>query len=152
MFNRATFCASCDFVASETAAADTFDFLSIGPAAVGIQVLFSLNHDREELLLRGGLTPDSSAFGQRVQRPRPVRCHFRGKKEPGKCTLGPQSLSFRIILHQVGDGTEREEILTPSQFMAAASPYFKEMFYPPSGNRKQIPTCEPQVMMIIMDE
>ena len=33
----------------------------------------------------------------------------------------------------VGDDNEREEIMAPSQFMAMASPYFKNLFYPPSG-------------------
>ena len=33
----------------------------------------------------------------------------------------------------VGDDNEKEEISAPSQFMAIASPYFKDLFYPPSG-------------------
>ena len=33
----------------------------------------------------------------------------------------------------VGDDNEKEEINAPSQFMALASPYFKNLFYPPSG-------------------
>ena len=33
----------------------------------------------------------------------------------------------------VGDDSEKEEINAPSQFMALASPYFKDLFYPPSG-------------------
>jgi hypothetical protein len=33
----------------------------------------------------------------------------------------------------VGDDNEKEEISAPSQFMALASPYFKDLFYPVSG-------------------
>ena len=33
----------------------------------------------------------------------------------------------------VGDDNEKEEITAPSQFMALASPYFKNLFYPASG-------------------
>ena len=33
----------------------------------------------------------------------------------------------------VGEDNEKEEICAPSQFMFNASPYFKKLFYPPSG-------------------
>ena len=33
----------------------------------------------------------------------------------------------------VGDDSDKEEIKAPSQFMSIASPYFKKLFYPPSG-------------------
>ena len=33
----------------------------------------------------------------------------------------------------VGDDNDKEEIHAPSQLMALASPYFKNLFYPPSG-------------------
>ena len=33
----------------------------------------------------------------------------------------------------VGDESEKEEIKAPSQFMSIASPYFKKLFYPPTG-------------------
>ena len=33
----------------------------------------------------------------------------------------------------VGDDSEKEEIKAPSQFMSIASPYFKKLFYPPTG-------------------
>ncbi len=52
----------------------------------------------------------------------------------------------------VGDGDEREEICAPSQFMAIASPYFKSMFYPPSGsNRKEIQEVQPAIFRKILD-
>ncbi len=47
-------------------------------------------------------------------------------------------------------GSDKEEICTPSQFMAASSPYFKALFYPPTGtNRKEVPEVEPQVMPLL---
>ncbi len=43
-------------------------------------------------------------------------------------------------------GQQREEICTPSQFMAVSSPYFKSLFYPPTGeNRKEVPDVDPVV-------
>ena len=35
----------------------------------------------------------------------------------------------------VGDDNDKEEICAPSQFMAIASPYFKQLFYPPTGSK-----------------
>ena len=35
----------------------------------------------------------------------------------------------------VGDDSDKEEICAPSQFMAIASPYFKQLFYPPTGSK-----------------
>ena len=36
----------------------------------------------------------------------------------------------------VKEGTEKEEIMAPSQFMVISSNYFKELFYPPREYNK----------------
>lgn len=52
----------------------------------------------------------------------------------------------------VGDENEKEEISAPSQFMALASPYFKDLFYPVSENkRKEITGIQPQVFRKVLD-
>jgi len=49
-------------------------------------------------------------------------------------------------------GEDKEEICTPSQFMAAASPFFKALFYPPTGdNRKELPSVEPAIFRKVLD-
>lgn len=51
----------------------------------------------------------------------------------------------------VGDGAEQEEICAPSQFMAVSSPFFKSLFYPPSGSRKELPAMQPAIFRKILD-
>ncbi len=52
----------------------------------------------------------------------------------------------------VSDGSEKEEICAPSQFMAISSPYFKSLFYPPrENNRREIDDMQPQIFRKILD-
>lgn len=54
----------------------------------------------------------------------------------------------------LGDGEKEEEIPAPSQFMAASSPYFKELFYPPMPNddkKRVIEGMQPNVFRKILD-
>jgi len=54
----------------------------------------------------------------------------------------------------LGDGEKEEEIPAPSQFMAASSTYFKELFYPPLPNddkKRVIEGMQPNVFRKILD-
>lgn len=54
----------------------------------------------------------------------------------------------------LGDGDKEEEIPAPSQFMAASSTYFKELFYPPLPNddkKRVIEGMQPNVFRKILD-
>jgi len=52
----------------------------------------------------------------------------------------------------VSDGQDEEEICAPSQFMAVASPYFKGLFYPPTGdNRRSVDNMQPQTFRKVLD-
>lgn len=54
----------------------------------------------------------------------------------------------------LGDGDKEEEIPAPSQFMAASSTYFKELFYPPMPNddkKRVIEGMQPNVFRKILD-
>merc|ERR1712156_694242 len=51
----------------------------------------------------------------------------------------------------VEEGNEKEEISAPSQLMAICSPYFKNLFYPPTGYEKPITGMEPKTFRKILD-
>merc|ERR1712012_1042782 len=51
----------------------------------------------------------------------------------------------------MGEGNEKEEISAPSQLMAICSPYFKNLFYPPTGYEKPITGMQPKTFRKILD-
>jgi len=51
----------------------------------------------------------------------------------------------------VEEGNEKEEISAPSQLMAICSPYFKNLFYPPTGYEKPITGMQPKTFRKILD-
>merc|ERR1712112_282522 len=99
---------------------------------------FPINHQKKKVKM-----PESNFFTEEASRQILLRI-ANVFNDPDLCDA----------VFMVGEGDKQEEIPAPSQFMAASSTYFKDMFFPPRANddkRRVIEGMQPNVFRRILD-